>query len=351
MKRKIGAWFQLLVLLLGVFLPSLTSYQTTVTATEVTSEQTTSTTTSTTETSQPTGQTEAAPTASEESTTAELSKEEPVATNSEEATAPVTEAGNSTEAAPVIEQKEEAAVAETTTQSSATQKGVTSFRSMPRSAGLTDLTNVLTDVVIDATQDAQGNYVVRPNGEYDIILNFAETESLQLNNGATLSYAIPVAFQVADVANTTFDIEIKDSNGTATLSNNVFRVVNNVVYVEFNQADATNFARLSAMANVKFTVQFKGKFSSNVNEVTFNSKIRKTFTFDQTSSLTLEKEAAHVKADGKVQYTLKVTSEGDNRNVVITDTLLGSALTPNQDVTVTSNKKGVLSVTPNYSGK
>ena len=227
----------------------------------------------------------------------------------------------------------------------------TTLRQEPSVSEESDLTEFLTDVEIDATQDENGNYVIRPNGEYAIKLKFAETPTLQLANNSVLNYSIPTAFSLENVANTTFDINIIDSNGSTILQNNIFRVIDNVLYVEFNKSDADTFARLAAMANVSFAVGLKGKFAENITEIQFNSKVKKTFTYDQTSSLTIMKDAVHANSGADmVDYTLKVISEGNNSNVEITDTIVGTALTLNRDVVVVSNKSGTLPIVPIYDG-
>ena len=227
----------------------------------------------------------------------------------------------------------------------------TVLRQAPSVNESSDLTEFLADVEINATQDENGNYVIRPNGEYAIKLKFAETSTLQLANNSVLNYSIPTDFSLEDVANTTFDINIIDSSGSTVLQNNVFRVIDNVLYVEFNKSDADTFARLAAMANVSFVVGLKGKFSENITEIQFNSKVKKTFTYDQTSSLTIMKDAVHASSGAdKVDYTLKVISEGNNSNVEITDTIMGTALTLNRDVVVVSNKNGILPIVPRYDG-
>lgn len=220
---------------------------------------------------------------------------------------------------------------------------------LPQRVILSELKDFITKVEIDAKQDEHGNYIIVPNGEYAIKLKFAENESSQFNDTATLTYDIPTAFTVANVSNTEFDIDIVDSQGQARVSKNVFRVENGKLYVEFNKSDP-NFTRLQAMANVTFEVEFKGKFTQEITEVEFNGTIKKTFKFENISDLEIIKKASYVKEGNKVDYVLEVKSKGINNKVVIEDTIVGTALTLNNDVKVKSSIKGDLQVTPKYDG-
>ncbi len=265
---------------------------------------------------------------------------------------PATEATTITEAPqPAGQEDTSTATESTTTESKPAVQPRSVFRNAVRSVPTTtNLSDLLADVTVDAPTDSEGNYIVRPNGEYTISLQFAEKETLQMVNDQPLTYTVPAGFKLADV-NNTFSIDIKDSQGTATLDGNTFNVTNNVLTVNFNKTNQDLFNRLSAMANVKFKLDFSGRFTGDVTEINFGSSIKKKFTFDQTSSLSITKEAEHVKSEGKVKYTLKVTSEGNNSEVVITDEIKGTALTPNNNVEVTSSIRGKLNVSPVYAGK
>ena len=171
-------------------------------------------------------------------------------------TPPIVSAPPATEApAPTTEANQEdisKAAESATTESKPTVQPRTAFRSATRSAPTTtNLADLLTDVTVDVTTDSEGNYVVRPNGEYTIHLQFAEKESLQMDNDQPLTYTVPVGFALANFSNT-FSIDIEDSQGTATLDGNTFNIANNVITIHFNKSNPALFARLSAMANVKF---------------------------------------------------------------------------------------------------
>ncbi|MDO5078844.1 MAG: Cna B-type domain-containing protein, partial [Streptococcus minor] len=265
---------------------------------------------------------------------------------------PATEATTITEAPqPAGQEDTSTATESTTTESKPAVQPRSVFRNAVRSVPTTtNLSDLLADATVDAPIDSEGNYIVRPNGEYTISLQFAEKETLQMVNDQPLTYTVPAGFKLADV-NNTFSIDIKDSQGTATLDGNTFNVTNNVLTVNFNKTNPELFNRLSAMANVKFKLDFSGRFTGDVTEINFGSSIKKKFTFDQTSSLSITKEAEHVKSEGKAKYTLKVTSEGNNSEVVITDEIKGTALTPNNNVEVTSSISGKLNVAPAYAGK
>lgn len=204
-----------------------------------------------------------------------------------------------------------------------------------------DLKNFVTDVVFDGiVQDGDGNYIVNTNTEYGIALTFAETEDWQFDNDAELEYPIPQGLIVADLTKN-FDIAITDTEGTATLAGNTFRVESNKIYVKFNSTDAAVFDRLKAAANVKFKLEIKGKIDQTATELVFSDTITKKFKFETPKGLEIEKTAVHDKDNREVDYTVTVRSLGANTNVVIIDDNVGTALTLDTDkgITVTSDKR------------
>ena len=217
-----------------------------------------------------------------------------------------------------------------------------------RAATSTDLAGFLTDVIIDAPTDENGNYVINPNSTYEMTLRFSENEELQFDDEGTLVYDFPEGVLVSDFGSTAFSIDVTDENGTATVHDNTFEVVDGQLRVRFNQSDP-NFARLKAAPNVRFDVSISSRFDQTVGEIFFNATVVKDFVFEEKSDLTIDKSVVYDMDTDTASYTLTITSEGLNENVVIEDHLTGTALTFNQDVTVESSVSGALSVTPDYT--
>lgn len=211
-----------------------------------------------------------------------------------------------------------------------------------------NLADFLVNVTCDAPTDENGNYVINPNDSYEITFSFRENENIQFDNEADLIYVLPDGLLVSDVSATSFDIRIGDSEGTATISNNTFEVVDGKLIVRFNQSDP-NIERLKALANVSFQVELTVQIDENAGSIVFNSDIEKEFVFETNSDLTIDKTVVYDMDSNTANYELKVISYGTNDNVVIEDHLTGTALVFNQDVTAESSINGGLSVTPDYT--
>lgn len=71
--------------------------------------------------------------------------------------------------------------------------------------------------------------------------------------------------------------------------------------------------------------------------------------FEENADLGIAKSVIYDKNTDTANYVLTITSTGTNENVVIQDHITGTALTLNQNVSVTSSVNGTLSVTPDYT--
>ena len=212
----------------------------------------------------------------------------------------------------------------------------------------TNLADFLKDVTINAEMDENGNYVINPKGTYQVSFSFAESEGLQFDDEAVLTYTLPEGMIVNDYAPTDFSITVIDEQGTGTVSGNTFEVVDGQVLVRFNQSDP-NYSRLTAMSNVRFNVAIGSKFDQNISEISFNVNVIKDFVFDNKADITIDKSVVYDMDTDTASYVLTVTSIGINENVVIEDYMKGTALVFNKDVTAESSIKGALSVSPDYS--
>lgn len=210
-----------------------------------------------------------------------------------------------------------------------------------------NLADFLTKVVCSAPTDENGSYIINTNEPYDLTLTFSENENLQFDDESELVYDLPDGMKVNNIGSTAFAIDIVDNNGSATITNNIYRVSDGKLIVRFNQSDP-NIDRLKAVADVDFEIAISASFDGSEGSIVFNSDIEKDFVYKDTSELAITKAVTYNSATDTASYVLRVTSTGINENVSIQDMLTGTALTFNKDVTVESSVSGVLSVTPDY---
>ena len=211
----------------------------------------------------------------------------------------------------------------------------------------TDLTAFLKDVIIDALVDENGSYVIDPKTGYEVTLFFGENESLQFDNDAVKTYSFPEGMMIPDIGATAFSISITDENGTATVQDNTFEVVNGQLRVHFNQNDP-NFERLTATSNVRFGVTITARMDSGTGRIEFAPGLSKDFVYEENADLSITKSVMYNAEEDKAYYTLQISSAGANENVVIEDLLTGTALTLEHNVSITSNLSGTLALPVDY---
>ena len=238
-------------------------------------------------------------------------------------------------------------VSETVPKSEEVEETVTKTRAA-RSETSTNLADFLTEVIIDAPQDENGNYIINPNNSYEMTLKFSENEGIQFEDESVLTYDFPDGIIINDIGATAFSIKVTDENGVAIVYDNIFEVVDGQLRIRFNQDDP-NFDRLKATPNVNFSITFSSSFDQTVGEIVFNENIVKDFVYEETSDLTIQKRVVYDMDRDTAYYELQIYSDGLNENVVIEDHITGTALIFNQNVVVESSKNGTLSVTPDYT--
>jgi len=217
-----------------------------------------------------------------------------------------------------------------------------------RAATSTDLSQFLADVAIDAPTDENGNYVISPSSTYKMTLSFSENEGLQFADDETLVYDFPNGVVVGDLGPTAFSIDVRDENGTVTIHNNTYEVVDGRLRVHFDQNDP-NYERLKATANVEFDITIASSYEQGSGQIEFAPGIVKEFTVDNSADVNITKSVSYDADANTASYVLQVSSAGLNENVVIEDHLTGTALIFNEDVSIESNLNGPISAAPDYS--
>ncbi len=220
--------------------------------------------------------------------------------------------------------------------------GIGFYADAPTSQNLADF---LIGLTIDAEQNADGKYIVKPGTEYEITFTFSEDESVQFDNANTLSYAIPSGL-IVDKIDGTFDVDVEVAGSNHTIMGNTYSVndAGTELQVAFNDEDK-NFDKLTSAANVQFAIGIISEYSVNVQEITFSDNFKVQFEYDNTRDLSISKTGEYDNANGRVNYTVTVTSKGVNTNLELTDNIAGTALTYNRDVSVASNKRETVAFT------
>ena len=73
--------------------------------------------------------------------------------------------------------------------------------------------------------------------------------------------------------------------------------------------------------------------------------------FDHSASVSVEKNGTYDKEHGKMNYTVKVKATGTCTNVKVTDTISGTLLTYDKNLTARSNTTGALAIDSTATAK
>ena len=214
-----------------------------------------------------------------------------------------------------------------------------------------DMAELLTSVSIsiDGQNVTGSTWEVKKGQSYEVTLNFQEepNTSLQLDTNGNLTYQLPPEFKASSL---TRDIELTyvDEQGRPqTLSGNSFTVDPDTNTVTLN-LDADAKTKIEVSGKTSFQIKLFGSFDQNANGIEWSENIKRNVNVDDNHNLAVEKTAALDSGDKNyINYTVKVTSTGYNKNVHIEDTITGTALTLVEgSVHVSGANNGPTSTTP-----
>ncbi len=213
-----------------------------------------------------------------------------------------------------------------------------------------DITDNLTDakITIDGQKVDGQTWNVKAGSSYNITLYFAENNlSRQFPNDDTwMVYKLPDGLTVENL-NTTFDIDL---GGGKSVRGNKWIVdkETGLIKVQWNTSDE-NFAELKNANEAEFHLTLQASFDSSVKEITFGNSVKRNVIVDTTHNVSVQKNG-YYKNDGKIHYTVTVTSSGISKEVKVIDTVTGTALTYDNNVEWKSTKYATATAQTNGNG-
>ena len=191
-----------------------------------------------------------------------------------------------------------------------------------------DLRDFVKDVKIEGAKTEDGKQVLYPGENYKFQLTFSESQARQMITDGQLTYQFPSQVLPTEQADGTFTIEVQDGGNSYDVKGNTFTVQDNRLTVTINKA-SENYASLCSAADVSFTLEMEGKIAEKPtgNEIDFGNGQKLPVTYPDKATVSTTKTGSYNKATGEVTYTVTVSSEGTAKNVKVTDTITGSALT------------------------
>lgn len=220
------------------------------------------------------------------------------------------------------------------------------------------LENFLNDAVISGEgvsyDKATQTYTLLPDKNYHFSFQFSEPsrdgqdaqfDNLDNKSSATsLTYTLPNGLTPVlstDPYRRTFDITVNVDGKDYVLENNHYTLDSKGnLTVNWNK-ESKNYSYFTKASNARFDLEFDGKFSFQEDQKTiqFSSQVEKTVKIDRTAKATISKKAAFNPKTGKAEYTVDLEGlQGTSTDVVITDTMSGTALTLEpESITVTDS--------------
>lgn len=191
-----------------------------------------------------------------------------------------------------------------------------------------DLRDFVKDVKIEGAETEDGRQVLYPGEKYMFQLTFSESRARQMITDGELTYQFPSQVLPTKQAEGTFTIEVQDGSDSFVVKGNTFTVQDNRLTVTINK-DSENYASLCSAADVSFTLEMEGKIAENStgDKIDFGNGKELPVTYPDKATVSTTKTGSYNKATGEVTYTVTVSSEGTAKNVQVTDTITGSALT------------------------
>ncbi len=159
-----------------------------------------------------------------------------------------------------------------------------------------------------------------PQGGEEIVMNLKDLGGMSLEPGQSGTFDIPMGLYGTVTGNTWW----VDNDGK--------------LHIQFGP-DPDNL--LTRSNNVYFNLEMDVKFSGSGDTVEFNDRVERDWTADTSSDISINKTGHYNSSTGKMEYTVTVTSTGNNTNVKITDTFATSnLLTLDQgSITITPDKE------------
>ena len=206
----------------------------------------------------------------------------------------------------------------------------------------TDLRDMVTNVSITGAEIDGNTWTVRPDTPYGMSVLFKETGSKQFDMDEpsfSFTYRLPDGIVFGDAVQTgngqfkymlggeTYKLEY---SYTVSPSGESGEVTITPDYDKFKRDYGEQIlTALKQTTNVSLKIDFSGKFGQENKHLEWGNGVTTDVVVDleEKHDLQITKSAEYDPETGYVNYTLSVTSEGNNRDIVVKDTITGNALT------------------------
>ena len=196
--------------------------------------------------------------------------------------------------------------------------------------------SLLTNASVTGAKFENGKYVLYPDQPYGIHLTFKEVnkDDGQFPMDSSFTYQLPAGL-VPHGASASNYLEITLSGGEhsgETVKLNY--TISDSGLITFNwdkNANPDAYDQLKDALYSQFTLDIDCTYTGDSGTLDFGNEITKDVTVKNNGTVNVNKVGKYNATTNSVDYTVTVYSDGITKNVVISDTVSGSALTYNRD--------------------
>ena len=196
--------------------------------------------------------------------------------------------------------------------------------------------SLLTGVTITGAKQDGDKYIVYPDQPYGVHLSFAEVNKAngQFPMGNSFTYQLPAGLMPygSSVSNS-LDIELSGGEHAGEIVKLNY-TINDSGLITFTWDTATNpeaYQQLADALYAQFKLDIECTYTGDGGELDFGNDIKKEVEVKTNGTTNVYKKGRYNAVTNCVDYEVSINSDGVTKNVVITDTVSGSALTYNQD--------------------
>ena len=193
-----------------------------------------------------------------------------------------------------------------------------------------DLRYFVDKVEIEGASKNGDNFVLYPGESYNFKLTFSEstTHQMEPDGEGKLTYQFPSQVLPTEMADGTFTIDVQEGGKSYSVKGNTFTVKGDTLTVTINK-NSQYYDKLCSAGDVSFKLEMQGEIAENPTgkEIDFGNGQKLPVTYPDKATVSTTKTGSYNKATGEVTYTVTVSSEGTAKNVQVTDTITGTALT------------------------
>ena len=209
-------------------------------------------------------------------------------------------------------------------------------------AGRDGIKSLLTDVSITGAKNEGGKYVFYPDQPYGIHLAFKEVnkENGQFPMGDSFTYQLPAGLVPSGSSLSNFlEIELSGGEhaGEKVKLNYTITDSGLITFTWDKMGNPAAYAQLADALYSRFTLDIECTYTGDSGKLDFGNGIEKEVIVRNNGTVTVNKKGTYNAETNCIDYTVSVSSNGVTKDVVITDTVSGTALTYKKDASASSS--------------